>query len=130
MVLRTDRSLCSDITASLMQHLLLVMRLQGELGQELQEAREANVQQDKVHAQTLAHLEATSARLQEQLSNSNAEVQVQQELAKQLVTQLDQVREQQERAQVQIPCEDTRRTTAHDEELIRELRCAEVRDVM
>ena len=124
MMSRTDRSLCSDITASLMQHLLLVMRLQGELGQELQEAKEANTQQDKVHAQALAHLETTNARLQEELNDSNAAVHVQQELAQQLERQ---VREEQERAQAQLLRADARWATAQDE-LIQELHCAEVRD--
>lgn len=118
-----DRSLCSDITASLMQHLLLVMRLQSELGQELHEARQAHVQQDKMHTKALAQLEDTNAQLREELKDSGAEVQVQRELAQQLDRQ---IREQQERAQEQLLRADARLTTAQNE-MMQELRCAEVR---
>jgi hypothetical protein len=63
-----------------MQHLMMVMRAQGQLEQELQLSREAQVKQDLGHAQALALLETTNARLEGELKQRSNEVHVEQKL--------------------------------------------------
>jgi hypothetical protein len=102
-VAHADRSLCSDITASLMQHLMMVMRTQGQLEQEIQWSRE----------------ETTNARLEGELKHRSNEVHVEQKLPDENHRQLRQQQEEGQNA-------DTRwRQTAQDE-LLLQLHTAEV----
>jgi hypothetical protein len=120
----TDRSLCSDITASLMQHLMMVMRTQGQLEQDLQLSREAQVNQDLGHAQALALLETTNSRLEGELKQRSNEVHVEQKLPDENHRQLCQ--EGRAGAKEQRQNTDARWHQTAQDELLLQLHTAEV----